>query len=97
MTKPADFRPMEEDAKRAGIGLSTIAVGKGMRISPLLERLSRNTGAQGVPGGTVRPDTRPPVRGIGRASPGLRLLPGNPGRPGLERRRRWPRWTAWPC
>lgn len=45
VTKPADFRPMEEDAKRAGIGLSTIAVGKDADFA-LLERLARNTGGR---------------------------------------------------
>ncbi len=45
VTKPADFRPIEEAAARAGISLSTIAVGKDADVS-LLGRLAKNTGGR---------------------------------------------------
>lgn len=45
VTKPADFRPVEEAATRAGISLSTIAVGADADAS-LLGRLARNTGGR---------------------------------------------------
>lgn len=45
VTKPADFRPLEEAAARAGIGISTIAVGQDADFK-LLERLARNTGGR---------------------------------------------------
>lgn len=45
VTKSADFRPLEDSARRAGVSLSTIAVGKDADFA-LLERLSRNTGGR---------------------------------------------------
>ena len=45
VTKPADFRALEDRAKRAGISLSTIAVGKDADFA-LMERLARNTGGR---------------------------------------------------
>lgn len=45
VTKPADFRPIEEAAVRAGLSVSTIAVGEDADRG-LLERLARNTGGR---------------------------------------------------